>query len=63
MSETPHGVSRMPTAINMICSKRSAADLLNETAEERSVREKLRTIQKEQKSQQQRKPKRNDWER
>ena len=49
--------------LRMYDSKRSAADLLNETAEERSVREKLRTIQKEQKSQQQRKPKRNDWER
>lgn len=49
--------------LRMYDSKRSAADLLNETAEERSVRKKLRTIQKEQKSQQQRKPKRNDWER
>lgn len=49
--------------LRMYDSKRSAADLLNETAEERSVREKLRTIQKEQKSQQQRKPKRNNWER
>lgn len=47
----------------MYDSKRSVTNLLNEDAEERSVREKLRTIQKEQKSQQQRKPKRKDWER
>lgn len=49
--------------LRMYDSKRSVADLLNENAEERSVREKLRTIQKEQKSQQQRTPKRKDWER
>lgn len=47
----------------MYDSKRDVADLLNETAEERSVRKKLRTIQKEQKSQQQRTPKRKDRER
>lgn len=46
--------------LRMYDSKRSVANLLNEDAEERSVREKLRTIQKEQKSQQQRKPKRKD---
>ena len=49
--------------LRMYDSKRSVANLLNEAAEECSVREKLRTIQKEQKSQQQRKPKRKDWER
>ena len=49
--------------LRMYDSKRSVANLLNENAEERSVREKLRTIQKEQKSQQQRTPKRKDWER
>lgn len=49
--------------LRMYDSKRSVANLLNEDAEGRSVREKLRTIQKEQKSQQQRKPKRKDWER
>ncbi len=49
--------------LRMYDSKRSVANLLNEDAEERSVREKLRTIQKEQKSQQRRKPKRKDWER
>ena len=49
--------------LRMYDSKRSVANLLNEDAEERSVREKLQTIQKEQKSQQQRKPKRKDWER
>lgn len=47
----------------MYDSKRSVAKLLNEDAEEHSVREKLRTIQKEQKSQQPRKSKRKDWER
>lgn len=46
--------------LRMYGSKRSVADLLNENAEERSVREKLRTIQKEQKSQQKRTPKRKD---
>ena len=49
--------------LRMYDSKRSVSNLLNEDAEERSVREKLRTIQKEQKTQQQRKPKRRDWER
>lgn len=49
--------------LRMYDSKRSVANLLNEDAEERSVREKLQTIQKEQKSQQQRKSKRKDWER
>ena len=49
--------------LRMYDSKRSVANLLNEAAEERSVREKLRTIQKEQKSQQQKKPKYKDWER
>lgn len=49
--------------LRMYDSKRNVANLLNEAAEERSVREKLRTIPKEQKSQQQRKPKRKDWER
>ena len=49
--------------LRMYDSKRSVANLLNEVAEERSVREKLRTIQKEQKSQQQKKPKYKDWER
>lgn len=49
--------------LRMHDSKRSVANLLNEAAEERSVREKLRTIQKEQKSQQQKKPKYKDWER
>lgn len=43
--------------LRMYDSKRSVANLLNETAEEHSVREKLRTIQKEQKSKQQRYPK------
>lgn len=49
--------------LRMYDSKRSVANLLNEDAEERSVCEKLRTIQKEQKSQQQRKTKRKDWAR
>ncbi len=49
--------------LRMYDSKRSVANLLSEAAEERSVREKLRTIQKEQKSQQQKKPKYKDWER
>lgn len=49
--------------LRMYDSKRSVAKLLNEDAEEHSVREKLRTIQKEQKSQQPRKSKRKDWER
>lgn len=49
--------------LRMYDSKRSVANLLNEAAEERSAREKLRTIQKEQKSQQQKKPKYKDWER
>ena len=49
--------------LRMYDSKRSVANLLNEDAEERSVREKLRTIQKEQKSQQQRKPRRKEQER
>lgn len=48
--------------LRMYDSKRSVANLLSEAAEERSVREKLRTIQKEQKSQQQKKPKYKDWE-
>lgn len=51
---------------DMLCmydSKRSVANLLNEDAEEHSVREKLRTIQKEQKSQQQRESKRREQER
>lgn len=48
--------------LRMYDSKRSVANLLNEVAEERSVREKLRTIQKEQKSQQQKKSKYKDWE-
>ena len=43
--------------LRMYDSKRSVANLLNEAAKERSVREKLRIIQKEQKLQQQRKPK------
>lgn len=47
----------------MYDSKRSVANLLNEDTEEHSLREKLRTIQKEQKSQQQKKPKYKDWER
>ncbi len=49
--------------LRMYDSKHSVANLLNEAAEERSVREKLRPIQKAQKSQQQRKPKHKDWER
>ncbi len=49
--------------LRMYDSKRSVANLLNEDAEERSVREKLRAIQKEQESQQQRKPKRKEQER
>lgn len=49
--------------LRMYDGKRSVANLLSEAAEERSVREKLRTIQKEQKSQQQKKPKYKDWER
>lgn len=47
----------------MYDSKRSVANLLNEDTEEHSLREKLRTIQKEQKPQQQKKPKHKDWER
>lgn len=47
----------------MYDSKRGVAKLLNVNAEENFVREKLRTIQKERKSQQPRKTKRKDWER
>jgi len=47
----------------MYDSKRGVAKLLNVNAEEHFVREKLRTIQKERKSQQPRKTKRKDWER
>ena len=49
--------------LRMYDSKRGVTNLLNEAAEERSVREKLRTIQKEQKSQKQRKPKHREQER
>ena len=49
--------------LRMYDSKRGVTNLLNEAAEERSVREKLRTIQKEQKSQNQRKPKHREQER
>lgn len=44
-------------------SKRDVADLLNEKAEARSVREFLRQKQKAQQTQQQRKPKRYEQER
>ena len=47
----------------MYDSKRSVANLLNEDTEEHSLREKLRTIQKEKKPQQQKKPKYKDGER
>lgn len=49
----------------MYDSKRSVANLLGEEAEERSVTEKLRTLQQNQKQKQQqtKKPKHKDWER
>ena len=47
----------------MYDSKRDVADLLNEEAEARSVREFLRQKQKAQQAQQQRKPKRHEQER
>lgn len=47
----------------MYDSKRDVADLLNEEAEARSVRDFLRQKQKEQQTQQQRKPKRHEQER
>lgn len=51
--------------LRMYDSKRSVANLLNESAEERSLTERLRAKQKEKKQQQQiqRKPKHRDWER
>ena len=47
----------------MYDSKRDVADLLNEEAETRSVRDFLRQKQKAQQTQQQRKPKRHEQER
>ena len=51
--------------LRMYDSKRSVANLLNESAEERSLTERLQAKQKEKKQQQQiqRKPKHRDWER
>ena len=49
--------------LRMYGGKRSISNLLNEGDEERSVREKLRTIQKKPKTQTQRKSKRKGWER
>ncbi len=51
--------------LRMYDSKRSVANLLNESAEERSLTERLRAKQKEKKQQLQiqRKPKHRDWER
>ena len=47
----------------MFDSKKAVSRMLNESAEERSVREKLQIIQRKKKSKQYRKTKHNDWER